>query len=171
MNIYIAKEQDSTYATKKNIQDFAEDLAKKLDFTPGKDITELLGILDIKIEYENPLLEIGDRIDGSMIINKKRKSIKIKLSNLSSTLRNNFTIAHELGHLFLHSKKIDSNKISFTRYGSNRLEWEANWFAGSFLMPKQIFQEKLKEFNENTFELAHYFNVSESAIKVRKKSL
>lgn len=51
--------------------------------------------------------------------------------------RDRFTLAHELGHLFLHSKPgyartlRDSSQIEPFRSS----EWQANTFAGSLLMP------------------------------------
>ena len=120
--------------------------------------------------FIDPLNEKSD-FNGSMIINREDEYLLINLSNLTSKLRNNFTIAHELGHLYLHSPNITKNHMIFNRFGSNRLEWEANWFAAAFLMPKDEFNNKDSEFNGDAYELSSYFNVSESAIKIRKKEL
>ena len=73
--------------------------------------------------------------------------------------------------MYLHARNIKKNIIEFNRYGTGRLEWEANWFAAAFLMPAKVFIEKCNEFNSDNYELSLYFNVSESAVKIRKKDL
>lgn len=90
-----------------------------------------------------------------------------------------FTIAHELGHLFLHmyyQSDIEKwnqikNRESFNRDGYSEKESDANEFAYAFLMPKNEFYrivDKLAIYkNEkkyvNTSALASYFKVSELA--------
>ena len=83
----------------------------------------------------------------------------------SSPLRDNFTIAHELGHLFLH--KTEESK-EFHRSGEPKTEEvEANIFAAEFLMPEDEFKNKAKEFNNSERMLASYFGVSPAAALVR----
>lgn len=50
-----------------------------------------------------------------------------------------------------------------------RAEWEANWFAAAFLMPKEVFEEKIK--STSLQDAANFFDVSMSAAKIRAKSL
>ena len=171
MEFYTATDEHATFASKTDIQQYAEELSNELEYiTRKKTIYDLSKELGAKICFTDPLNDTDD-FNGSMTINKDEKEIVITLSNLTTNLRNNFTIAHELGHLFLHATNMEERKISFTRYGSGRLEWEANWFAAAFLMPKKLFKKKCKEFNSNTNELSLHFNVSETAIKVRKQDL
>ncbi|MHB8395123.1 MAG: helix-turn-helix domain-containing protein [Candidatus Dormibacteria bacterium] len=44
--------------------------------------------------------------------------------------RDRFTVAHELGHLLLHTLRLDTDPP--------RAEMEANRFAGAFLLPRQV---------------------------------
>jgi Zn-dependent peptidase ImmA (M78 family) len=169
MSAYKALESDATLASKDNIQSYAEEMAKKLNYK-FNNLDEIINNLNIELDFVNPLEE-DDDFNGSIYINKETKNINIHLSNLTGELRNNFTIAHELGHLYLHSRDIDKIEIIFNRFGSGRLEWEANWFAAAFLMPAELFKDKYQEYNSDTSDLSLYFNVSESAIKVRKKDL
>ncbi len=60
--------------------------------------------------------------------------------------------------------------MSTNRKGSNRLEWEANWFAASFLMPESEFRQMVSDESSNA-HIARHFRVSESAVEVRRKSL
>ena len=56
------------------------------------------------------------------------------------------------------------------RKGSNRVEWEANWFAASLLMPEEAFKKAVEE-GLPDMHLAARFNVSMEAAQVRKKVL
>lgn len=54
--------------------------------------------------------------------------------------RHRFTIAHELGHYFLHNEDVSfsrcDDKINYPIYRDP--EWQANTFASAFLMPKHL---------------------------------
>lgn len=88
-----------------------------------------------------------------------------------------FSIAHELGHLFLHMLQKEGNLSQDTYFRgkqSNRsfVEWEANEFAASLLMPKDEFITFcMSEQNEdNDIDLNHvakHFQVSKQAAYVR----
>ncbi|EJN04214.1 XRE family transcriptional regulator [Phyllobacterium sp. YR531] len=55
-------------------------------------------------------------------------------SEKGSAVRSRFDAAHELGHLILHRDiTLDDMESKSTRL---RIEREANWFAGAFLVPK-----------------------------------
>lgn len=107
-------------------------------------------------------------------IEAKDGEFTIFLPHGTSVVRDNFTIAHELGHYFLHLKDRVAGTcetVSCNRGESDRLEWEANWFAAELLMPKAEFGKKAQEFKFNHDELADYFGVSSAAARVRLKSL
>lgn len=80
--------------------------------------------------------------DGS--IRKQDDGFIIYISPFQSTERRKFTIAHELGHLFLHmgyrinsdlwNKQMDA---TYYRAGDSLLEYQANEFAAALLMPKK----------------------------------
>lgn len=167
---YSAGEKDAIKQSKKSIEVFAETLSKKLNLK-DKSIRVLVEELGGTIAMINPFHRNDSKLDGSMIVDKNSNSFEISLSSLTSDVRDNFTIAHELGHLFLHAKGIDEDMIRFNRYGSNRLEWEANWFAASFLMPKDDFKERCKEYHNSTALLALHYDVSQKAVSIRKESL
>lgn len=109
-------------------------------------------------------------------------SFEIAISPLQTSERKNFTIAHELGHLFLHmgfktdQKKWETQSYSvYYRSGKSDLEYQANEFAAAFLMPRSLYKEKMDEYTEgnyvDTAELADYFNVSIDAAANRGKWL
>ena len=82
------------------------------------------------IEDDNLSLE-----SGSLLVHDIT-DFTIILPSFTSRLRDRFTIGHELGHYFLHSSQ-GQRPILASRYGSGRLEWEANWFSAGFLMPEE----------------------------------
>ncbi len=88
--------------------------------------------------------------------------------------RQQFSIAHELGHLLLHKIKNESSKKAYYRkIGNNsRLEWEANEFAAALLMPREEFINVCMN-NADAFGnvdlnvVANNFGVSKQAARVR----
>jgi Zn-dependent peptidase ImmA (M78 family) len=83
--------------------------------------------------------------------------------------RERFSIAHELGHYVLHSL-FGQKKIRAARYGSDPIEWEANWFAAAFLMPEELFLRKISEYSNKEI-VASFFGVTVPAIDVRIRSI
>lgn len=85
--------------------------------------------------------DLGDTIDAYSGFTKDEKPY-IVLGNFKKTaVRRNFDLAHELGHLLLHSY-IVMNEL--TNREHTEVEMQANEFASSFLMPKLEFE---KDFN------------------------
>ncbi len=107
---------------------------------------------------------------GSLVIQPDGR-FQINLSPVTSPLRDNFTIAHELGHYFLHYDRSKKEVQTFARYGNNKQEIEANRFAAAFLMPKPRFEKAMKDFNNSVLLIAAKFQVSESAVRVRMESI
>lgn len=154
-----------TNYSKDEIDSIAEQMANTLNFLPGGDLESLVKRLGGKIHYED--LDSWDNSGGGSLIVKGKKDFDIFISNFTGPLRDRFTIAHELGHYILHSE-IGKKKITVARHGSDRLEWEANWFAAGFLMPATKFKAEMK-INSATSYLASKFCVSPSAVDIRKK--
>lgn len=50
-------------------------------------------------------------------------------------------------------------------------EFEANWFAASFLMPTEPFKEWWKAYNGNVLRMSEKFDVSPTNIIARARSL
>ena len=118
--------------------------------------------------------------DSGSIVIKNINDFYITLASHTTKERDRFTIAHELGHYFLHYIYQKYNKgMSFpsnavfkaARYGTGRTETEANWFAASFLMPKNIFEKEFKSLNGSIFDLAERFGISYSACRIRAEEL
>ena len=84
--------------------------------------------------------------------------------------RQRFTIAHELGHYFLHKDQVGdgvSDDAFYRSSLSNRLEAQANAFAADLLMPWSLINSLVKDGLRSPAELASKLKVSEIAMKIR----
>lgn len=154
---------------KSDIEDLAENFSKSLKYSPGGDLYVFVeNTLKGYIHVLNSTSWCEIDASGSIIVHGT-KDFDIYLSSSISYLRSRFTIAHEIGHYCLHSL-MGKQPIKMLRLGTGRLEWEANWFAAAFLMPKVSFI-KAHGKDSGTMSLSAQFDVSAEAIEIRKKSL
>ncbi len=144
---------------------------------PIQDITDVVTVLGGSV-VESP--DIANMSDGS--IRKQNNGFIIYVSPYQSAERKKFTIAHELGHLFLHmGYKINSelwNKQkneTYYRSGDSLMEYQANEFAAALLMPKKAYKEIMDRYTignqVETDKVADYFGVTISAASTRGKFL
>lgn len=166
-----------TYWTKQSVDHFGSEFAKALGIKPGADLHRLVESLGGEVIYGWQSI---DEVNGGSIVVRSYDDFTIYLSEMTSPKRDRFTIAHELGHLCMHYEPLvldqgDGVIMRATREkrlgdsAHERAEWEANWFAAGFLMPREIFVEKASQLTDE--QLATYFGVSAAAISVRKKSI
>lgn len=152
--------------TQKQVQAFAADIAGKVGYAPGGNIEKIVATLGGTItddHWDSPNATGYIEVRGP-------RDFTINLSPLAGGKRRRFTIAHEVGHFILHSQLGKIHPLRITRDGSNRLEWEANWFAAGFLMPADEFK-RLADEGRNDAELAHHFDVSMAAVEIRRAVL
>jgi hypothetical protein len=164
-----------TNASKANVSAFAEDLATQLGFDPGDPIESVVSQLGGAIAYRNP---VGSEKPESIRV-EPSGAFKIFLPSVTSISRDRFTIAHELGHFFLHFPLVKEQNphcgMKATRWvdennqALQRCEWEANWFAASFVMPQKQFIAVYKAGGARM--VSERFGVSEMAAGVRARSL
>lgn len=113
---------------------------------------------------------------GSLVIRGPHR-YTIYLSPYTTPLRDNFTIAHELGHFVLHYTPVRDDiseeelPLVFARYGTGLQEWQANRFAAALLMPKEPFEEDFNRLGGDIELLAGRYGVSVPAAEIRCKSL
>lgn len=154
--------------SKSVIEKFASDFARNIGVRVGaplEPVIERLGGVILYISNSE-----FDRTGGASIFVKSLGSFTIFLPDYTSPLRDRFSIAHELGHLALHYPLL-RKPMKAARYGSNRAEWEANWFAAGFLMPEAEFRREFENRDHDIAEVATKFVVSEQAAEVRARSL
>ncbi len=134
-------------------------------------------LLRIAKENQIEVLE-ADLYDIAGALRKEGSGWKIYVNRQDSPQRKRFTIAHELGHYFLHADEskefVDGNvftRSNAIRYGERELE--ANEFAGNLVMPEsKVRQMVTGEITDETItSLARTFEVSTFAMETRLKNL
>ncbi len=116
------------------------------------------------------------------MVAKRGESTRIFVEQSDPPYRKRFSIAHELGHHFLHlledgeivDKRVDMFRERQPLDGpisNERIrEIHANWFAAALLMPEELVRTEWTN-NPNMAQLARTFNVSEEAMGYRLDSL
>lgn len=163
-------------ASKAVVEEFAENIARAFDYKPGGSLEEFVANQGGKIVYGSTGEE--DHESGS-IVARTVNDFTIYLSRNTSRLRDRFTVAHELGHLYLHlptAKGGDEGAVMrATRWideadpAQRRAELEANWFAAAFLMPAEKFRDIYVSLG--AAHAKDVFDVSSAAIDIRASTL
>jgi Zn-dependent peptidase ImmA (M78 family) len=144
------------------IRDYAEKVGGEYEIYDANSRADLFVLLE----------ELGGEVrvhDGpeSLVVTDVGDFI-VNIPTTTSSRRDRFTIAHELGHYFLHYLFPGrSGPAVFGRGLTNRAETEANTFASSLLMPEKGFREAYELVGPNARELAMIFEVSPRAAEVR----
>jgi Zn-dependent peptidase ImmA (M78 family) len=132
---------------------------------------------------ENILVSKAGSKSVSGVLLRKEGIAFIALNSNELPVRQRFTLAHELGHYFLHP-----NKNTFIEYRDNKekekeevirssKEIEANKFAAAILMPRKFLIEDVSKFSasgvtsEHVSFLAKKYEVSEKAMTYRLMNL
>lgn len=153
---------------------FAEECRKTLGLSTPislSDLKKAVGRLGGTIEFqEKPPLPM----DIDAIITKKGTSFIITIADSGDVERMKFSLAHELGHLFLHMGYLVDDKkwsalnaypdFALRRSVHGREEFEANEFSASLLMPASEFRDVADSFYDgrlyNIQSIAAHFSVS-----------
>ena len=160
-------------STRRMINSLAEDVLSAYNISvPIGNIDEIVEKLGGTIQKE------AFFSDGA--VEKEGNGFKIIVSPFQDEKRERFTIAHELGHLFLHMGYRTNNELwekqennIYHRIGNSEKEYQANEFAAAFLMPATEYLAVLNKVAEgnmvDTSKIAEYFNVSiEAAANIGK---
>jgi len=121
-----------------------------------------------------------ERLSG--MVAKRGENVTILVNQSDAPFRKRFTIAHELGHYFLHllgngefvdtqvdlfrDTDSDSTERRIEAFSGLNAEVQANQFAAALLMPEELVRSVFKE-TKNVESLARLFNVSEEAMAIR----
>lgn len=135
------------------------------------DIIKIANANDIKI-YEGNL---DNKISGAIRYKKDVNKFEILVNKKDANVRKRFTIAHEIGHYFLHQEYLKKEELHIDAilYRNHDAETEeekererdVDYFAGALLMNRTLLEKLYKEYT--TAELAELFDVSGSAMTVR----
>jgi Zn-dependent peptidase ImmA (M78 family) len=170
--------------SKENISEIADAIRNSLGLSCPYDPFRAVKLLNGRIE--NAIEDMS--VDASIKKNGDKNFI-IYLNPHKPYTRERFTIAHELGHLFLHMGFLLNKGLwgafpndqfqdsAYYRIKGNytQEEHEANEFAAAFLMPKDEFIAVSKRHLDNDrytiLPIAKHFEVSESSAINRGKWL
>lgn len=160
-----------TGKSREEIEQIAKDFAKKYDFNPEEkrshDLASQLLTHSIEVmDYD----KVDDPVLSGHIDVRGKGDFTISLSPFTSETRDNFTVAHELGHYVLHSE-YGTHPCLIPRKGSSSLETEANHFAAGLLMPERRFKQLWNECNKDLGLIAASFQVSREAAGIRAEAL
>lgn len=119
-------------------------------------------------------------LGGTVAYGEGRESLSVSepgnftiyLPHMTSSRRDRFTIAHELGHYFLHYLHAErEGVVRFGRGDRNLAETQANVFASSLVMPEEQFRKWHRVHGGDKFAIAKIFEVSPAAVEVRAEVL
>jgi Zn-dependent peptidase ImmA (M78 family) len=178
----VSEEGDNMARRVKHIQTIVEQLLEQTNNTkPPIDVRRIIRNLNIILREER--LE-----DISGLIFREGNQVIIGVNNEHAETRKRFTVAHELGHYYLHSNNplfvdkvfavelrdhLSSEAVSIE-------EIEANSFAAELLMPKKMLLNDLQKIQSGVMDydndevmdkliqsLAHVYDVSKQAMTIR----
>ncbi len=137
-------------------------LVREMWMLPSGPIANMVELLEsnggvvIPCDFGTDLLDaMSQRIDGMPVL------FFVNVSSPTDRLRH--TLAHELGHMVLHT---------ITLKGDEEMEEEADAFAGAFLLPADEIRPQLRRFDlRQLANLKGYWKVSMAAIAVRANRL
>lgn len=142
-----------------NPRDTARDLISKhgLSEQVPVNLSALCRLLGIKVVFC-----AGDKLHGAAISGPEEHVILVN-ENLP-VVRQRFTIAHEIGHLIMGHRGVAFKTDADSR---EKMELEANLFAGEILMPLEPFRRIAREREMNAAAIAGEFMTSESSVAIR----
>ena len=162
---------------REEINNLAENIRQTLNLQTPINIREVIQRLGGHIEAVE-VIDNNPEIDARIIRNND-EMFTIQIQENSFQRRENFSLAHEVGHLFVHMGYLINDNLwnnledgqYMDRFGYSEDEYEANEFAGAFLMPREEFERiAMQNRNGDFFDveaIANHFNVSKETVKVR----
>ena len=144
---------------------------------PVEELAERMGAL---VRYA----PFDGQMSGLLHRSEDGKRAVIGVNSRHPTVRQRFSIAHELGHLVLHEPTLQIDLHAFVSFRNSKSsnatdphEIEANQFAAALLMPEGFLRACLDLLDENPDVeesirgLAQRFDVSTQAMTIRLTSL
>ena len=156
----------------------------------AKEVLVQHGLYSLPIDPVRLANRLGVRVNNAKfsddswaaMLAKSGDTTRIFVEQSDQPYRKRFSIAHELGHHFLHlfedgefvDKRVDMFRDREPAHGpmsKQRLrEVEANWFAAALLMPVEFVRAEWEK-NPNIQKMSRVFNVSEEAMGYRLDAL
>lgn len=121
---------------------------------PISNMIRLLESHGIIVSISNSNSSKVDANSGYIEVNDHRYYIILIDSNSRSFYRQQFSLAHELGHFILHAESFDPQTLEAPEY--RQMENEADEFASEFLLPEESFKKSL---DKEIMNLDWYINL------------
>lgn len=137
---------------------------------------------DLEIKY---LSDLDENLSGAILYLSENQKFVILVNSNKPKTRQYFTLAHELGHFYLHKKLIkdgkglvdkentlDSSTILFRNdiAKNDQIERHANRFAAVLIMPEELVKDAWNELKD-VGKCADVFGVSVLAMSIRLEKL
>ncbi|CAL7888132.1 ImmA/IrrE family metallo-endopeptidase [Fusobacterium necrophorum subsp. funduliforme] len=134
----------------------------KIDVIKYLEYLQYVEFLEIEVV---PDLALKNSYAETDLLNRKvyiRESVYIRAAK--GNPRDRFTIAHELGHVVLHTGRIVVCRANEEIKAYENPEWQANQFAAEFLAPLEAIKV-----NDSINEISNMFQISKEVASYRKK--
>jgi Zn-dependent peptidase ImmA (M78 family) len=133
--------------------------------------TEIRQLIDaVKQTFDVTVKGVPDAMfsgKGDAITQTRDECVFILYNDSKSVVRKRFSVAHELGHLYIgHLHGNSSSDINSENFD----EMEANTFAAHLLMPPDFLRKDIKAGIKNPDDLAKKYNVSVEALWLQLRS-
>lgn len=166
--------QNSSLIGKNSSQEAAANILKTRTEFIKDSIFDIIAYTKSISDIELKIIPLCDNISG--YIEKKDDKFIIAVNSLQSPLRQRFTLAHELGHYILHRNNLEGQHQDIALFrdaneDSLGIEYAANDFAAELLIPKELFENAIKEGINTPKQLSNFFQVTEKAILYRAYKL
>lgn len=164
------------YLPTNKIEESANQLLEKFQaFDIPVKVDKIAFLLGLEVDF----VSLGEDVSGLLLVENGKGFIGINSSHPS--VRQRFTIAHEIGHYVLHGqeenlfidKKYNAFRNTNSATGVDRAEIQANMFAASLLMPQILLEKHIKskgfDLGDGSVlsEIAKDFEVSVEALAYR----
>jgi hypothetical protein len=176
-----------TFIAEAQIEARAAEIWRTGNLDPGFDVESFLDHLDLGLSWEAVDDEDGkgDILDQLVpaerlvVLNERHLE---RLEAKEGSLRR-FTVAHEIGHWILHSQGsglgssplFDGKKVMCRDGSRDQIERQAEMFAASLLMPRDVLRKELPEGAWRgwgpVYDLARQFGVNVTPMKIRLERL
>ena len=173
--IKVGKETNLIYGEISGIStSYILDIVYSDGINPPISTQKIADFFDIEIKQNNNL-----SCDGIAVANNNNYEIEYKKGNYGN-VKDRFTIGHELGHIFLHfankeetftdtmneDYQLASRGTTSATIKELTLEKEADLFASSLLIPKDVLIEEINKCETRPYisDLKRIFNISNGAM-------
>lgn len=143
-----------------------------LDEAPISNILYLLEMHGFQVATIDSSSEKVDAFGSQTKVNGREYYCILIDQDNNSFYRQQFSLAHELGHWVLHSKRINPQELEPQEY--REMEKQANIFAANFLLPSEAYSSDIigHEDDLNAYlKLKSKWEVSAASMVYRSKSL